>query len=73
MFHFTQIRQLCIYENGLSEGLIHCGCLECFLRMMKQMNWLFVLIEIVNRMSWDEFRMSILIDGIEVRAPTIEY
>ena len=73
MFHFTQIRQLCIYKNGLPKGLVHCSCLERFLGMVKQMNWLFVLIEIVNRMSRYEFRMAVLIDGIEVWAPTIEY
>lgn len=73
MCHFTQIRQLCIYKNGLSKGLVHCSCLERFLGMVKQMNWLFVLIEIVNRMSRYESRMAVLIDGIEVWAPTIEY
>ena len=73
MFHLTQVRQLCIYENGLPKGLVHCSCLESFLGMVKQMNWLLVLIEIVNRISRYEFRMAVLIDGIEVWAPAIEY
>ena len=73
MLHFTQIRQLRIHENGLPKGLVHRSCLERFLGMMEQMNRLFVLIEIVNRMSGYEFGLAILIDGVEVWAPTIEY